>query len=266
MFSWEKSGDRVAIVQMNAELRHAQLELLSAQCVTDRLRLRFTTEDIALHGQRDVLRKALSSARALHDYYNLIARNVPDAERLESQGEPVVTEERVASHADRLSRYLHEQREMYLHSSRPLSEELRQAMSPFFSAPLLEKVRIVTLDGARISTPALFAEIRALGFTNLPDLTHMRSVTFEDVIVFQEAISLRQLFHGLVHVAQFEILGLRRYTELFIRAFIRTRSYVTVPLETHALILESKYMADPTSPFSVEEKIRLWANERRYEH
>ncbi len=31
MFSWDKTGDRVAIVQMNAELRHAQLEILSAQ-------------------------------------------------------------------------------------------------------------------------------------------------------------------------------------------------------------------------------------------
>ena len=30
---------------MNAELRHAELELLSAQCATDRLRLRYSAED-----------------------------------------------------------------------------------------------------------------------------------------------------------------------------------------------------------------------------
>jgi transposase len=37
MRCWNDSEDRVAIVQMNAELRHAQLELLSAQCAPDRI-------------------------------------------------------------------------------------------------------------------------------------------------------------------------------------------------------------------------------------
>ena len=82
MFSWDKDGDRVAIIKMNAELRSAQLEILSAQCATDRLRLRFSARDIARHGHRDVLRKALSSAHALHRYYSDIARQVPDPESL----------------------------------------------------------------------------------------------------------------------------------------------------------------------------------------
>ena len=86
MFSWDKDGDRVAIIQMNAELRSAQLEILSAQCATDRLRLRFSTADIARHAQRDVLRKALSSATALHRYYSDIARQVPDPESLAGTG------------------------------------------------------------------------------------------------------------------------------------------------------------------------------------
>jgi hypothetical protein len=54
MYSWNKMEDRVAIVQMNAALRHAQLELLSAHCVTHQLRQRFSVEDLARYGQRDV--------------------------------------------------------------------------------------------------------------------------------------------------------------------------------------------------------------------
>ena len=42
MFSWDNPEDRVAVVQMNAELRHARLELLSAECATHQLRLRFS--------------------------------------------------------------------------------------------------------------------------------------------------------------------------------------------------------------------------------
>ena len=86
MFSWDKTGDRIAIVQMNAELRTAQLELLSAQCATDRLRLRFSIKDIARHAQRDVLQKALSSATALQRYYKEVVSEVKDSDSLVESG------------------------------------------------------------------------------------------------------------------------------------------------------------------------------------
>jgi hypothetical protein len=65
MRCWNDSEDRVAIVQMNADLRHAQLELLSAQCATDRIRLRFSIEDIAHYGQPDILRKAINTTNII---------------------------------------------------------------------------------------------------------------------------------------------------------------------------------------------------------
>ena len=65
MYSWNDPDDRVAIVQMNADLRHAQLDLLSAQCATDRLRLRFSVENLARYGEKDVLRKTIGAAVAL---------------------------------------------------------------------------------------------------------------------------------------------------------------------------------------------------------
>ena len=44
-------------------------------------------------------------------------------------------------------------------------------------------------------------------------------------------MSERALFHGLVHAVQFEVLGLERYAELFVRGFFRTRLHIMVPLE-----------------------------------
>ena len=79
MFSGNKDDERAAIVQMNTELLNAQLELLSAQVATDRLRLRFSAEDLARYGQPDVLRKAAASAATLHDYYNGIASQLSDS-------------------------------------------------------------------------------------------------------------------------------------------------------------------------------------------
>ena len=83
-------------------------------------------------------------------------------------------------------------------------------------------------------------------------------------MVFHGEIAARTLFHALVHAVQFEVLGLERYTELFVRGFLRTRSHISVPLEARAFTLESKFAGDPAQTFSVEEKVRLWINQGRY--
>src|SRR5215813_2773924 len=152
MFSWEKTGDRVAIVQMNAELRHAQLELLSAQCATDRLRLRFSTEDIAHFAQRDVLRKALTSANALSEYYNRIVQQMPDPGSMEySTSSP--SENRIREMIARVALYLQEQRDHFREIGKPLNAEHRDTVAPFFSSAILNDIRVVVLDGHRLPNP-----------------------------------------------------------------------------------------------------------------
>jgi hypothetical protein len=77
MYSWDNPDDRLAIIQMNAELRHAELELLSAHSATHQLRLRFTMEDLARFGERDVLRKSREAADAICEYYASIEKKIP---------------------------------------------------------------------------------------------------------------------------------------------------------------------------------------------
>src|SRR5690348_10465207 len=109
MLSWEDAEDRVAIVQMNAELRHVQLDLLAAQCATDRLRLRFSIENLARYGEKDVLRKAVSTAVALHEYYVSIKDQIPpdDASLSPSQ---------VLEAVEQLTSYLRSQRQAHYSS------------------------------------------------------------------------------------------------------------------------------------------------------
>jgi len=264
MFSSDEVGDRAAIVQMNAELHHAQLEMLSAQCATDRLRLRYSAEEIARHAQRDVLRKALSSARALYEYYNSIARQVPDPDAIEKPGASLLSEAKVEAAIARMADFLRAHREQFRPQGVPLQREHKQAMEPFFSASLLGQVRTVGSKGQSVPNPPFYVEAQALGIKNLPDLTHMPSLTFEDVLVFQSEITASTLFHALVHAVQFEVLGLERYSARFVQGFLRTRSLVSVPLETHVIQLEAKFTENPGETFSVEEKVRLWTNQGRY--
>jgi hypothetical protein len=86
----DENAPHLMIVQLNADLRSAQLDLLSAQCATDRLRLRFSPEHLARHGDRDLLRKAFSSATALHDFYRSIEKAIQafDAKAAENDVAP----------------------------------------------------------------------------------------------------------------------------------------------------------------------------------
>jgi hypothetical protein len=263
MYSWENPDDRISIAQMNSELQHAQLELLSAHCATHQLRLRFSADDLARFGQRDILRKSVQSAAALSEYYSSIEKKIPAVEAA-SESATRLTETQILDAVQRVSAYFREERRHYLASAVPLSNHRKALMWPYFSAALLDRVRIVELQGALVPNPPFFAEARALGFTNLPEFSHMNSLTFVDVVVFNQEVSERSLFHSLVHAVQFELLGLERYTDLFVRSFVNTRLHFSVPLEAHAFALESRFAGTPVNRFSVEDQVRLWIEQSRY--
>jgi|HubBroStandDraft_6_1064221.scaffolds.fasta_scaffold633556_1 hypothetical protein len=262
--SWgNDSEDRVAIVQMNAELRHAQLELLSAQCATDRVRLRFSIEQIARHAHADTLRKVLGTVTSLHQYYSSIEKQRANAS-IPSDEPGAPSDEFIRETNTRVASYFEHQRNHYFAQAKPLPRAYRLTMERFFSHRLLAAIRTVELAGKRIPNPPFYAEAKVLGLGNLPEMTHLPSLTFVDVLVFNERITERTLFHALVHAVQFQVLGLERYTEIFVRAFLRRRAHYNVPLEAQAIALEAKFASQSEGSFNVEEQIWLWLNQGRY--
>lgn len=136
-------------------------------------------------------------------------------------------------------------------------------MAPYFSQATLDQVRVIELRGARVAVPEFFTQARALGFEP-PEISHMDSLTFLDVIVFNQDLSERALFHALVHTVQIQTLGLRRYAELWVRSFIKSRMHFTVPLEVHAFSLASKFLHPAAESFSVEDQVLRWIDDNRY--
>ncbi|HWF91061.1 MAG TPA: hypothetical protein VN684_02200 [Terriglobales bacterium] len=265
MLSWNKSADRPVIVQMNAKLQDAQVELLSAHCATERIRLRFSTEDIAQHGRRDVLRKAFGAATALHDFYSSIEEQINQLETQQTPRKFEFGEQHILTGIESAIAYIREQRERYWPESLSLSEQHKRLLRPFFSDSILSRVKVVELKGRRVPMPSIFEDAKAQGFVNLPEPPHMTSLTFEDVLVFNDTITERSLFHALVLAVQFQVLGLQRFVEIFVRSFLKTHSYFNVTLKSHAFALESRFAANPTRSFPVEEYVHLWATQRRYE-
>lgn len=68
----DDAGKRSDIARLISEVRAANLELLSAQSAADRLRVRYTVQDIAALGERRTLERAIASARALNRFFSEI--------------------------------------------------------------------------------------------------------------------------------------------------------------------------------------------------
>ena len=174
-----------------------------------------------------------------------------------------LTESRIAEMIAEIAAYLRRERSLYVRSSDPLSPTWKTALEPYFLKTLLDNVKTVTLEGARIPPPPFYSEAVAMSSGRFPDFVHLASVTYIDVIVFNDAISPRALFHGLVHAQQMAFLELDNYVNLYLRGFLKTRSWINIPLEVQAFQLEARFSASPPEIFSVEEEVRLWAAEGR---
>ena len=261
MCSYQNPDNRISILQMNSELEQAHLELLGAHCAVHQLRLHYSSDDVARFGRRDVLRKSAEAAAALHDFYAAVEKKIPQTEQ--SPPAPQPSSEQIAKAIDWIAGYLREQREHYSPVATPLTNECKARMWPYFSAALLDRIRIVELRGARVRVPEFFAQVRALGFEP-PEITHMDSVTFLDVVAFNQRLSERALFHALVHAVQIDVLGLQRYAELWVHGFVKTKTHFTVPLEVHAFSLSSKFLRPMMERFSVEDEVLRWVTDGRY--
>jgi len=63
---------QIDTARLNAELASAKVELLSAQCSVDRIRLQYSPQDIAASADRQSLKRAIASAEALHRFFSQI--------------------------------------------------------------------------------------------------------------------------------------------------------------------------------------------------
>ena len=260
MYLHQEPEDRLSVLQLNSDLEHAQLELLSARCAVHQLRLQYSSDDLARFGARDILRKSAQAASVLHEFYAAIENKI-SATNIAAPIQPSL--EQITQAVNWISTYLQEERDYYAPVAIPLSALSRIRMHQYFAPSLLERIRVIELQGAHVRVPDFFAKVRALGFEP-PEITHMDSVTFVDVVAFNQNLSDRALFHGLVHAVQIDILGLERYAELWVKGFLKTRTHFTVPLEVHAFTLTSKFMQANTDSFCVEDHVVRWFVDDRY--
>jgi hypothetical protein len=68
----QSGSKQLDAARLKADFAAACIELLSAQCAMDRVRLQYSPRDVVALAERSAVKKALASAEALHRFYSQI--------------------------------------------------------------------------------------------------------------------------------------------------------------------------------------------------
>jgi hypothetical protein len=175
-----------------------------------------------------------------------------------------ITEEQIAEIICEVIDNARQREEDYLARAAFLTSAQKEAVRAFFPQRLLDGVRVLELKKERVPNPAFQERAQKRGYRLMLDFQHMADITHPRLIILQQKPTSRLLFHALVHVVQYDILGLERYLELYVRAFVSNESYTSVPLEVQAFQLDQRFTENPDRVFSVEDEVRSWAEAGKY--
>jgi hypothetical protein len=162
--------------------------------------------------------------------------------------------------------WMQQQRDKYHPLSDPLSESVKQQLRPFFSAEILDRLKIkhVAATGETIPYPPFYERVRAGGSRVVPDAAHMTAMPFVDVALFNREPTLRTIFHTLVHVTQFTFVGLEKVMKGYFQTLNESGLWMVVPYEEQAYKLDARFTKDPADVFSVEAEVREWLRNGKF--
>jgi hypothetical protein len=179
---------------------------------------------------------------------------------------PKLEDEQVEWFIQQVAAYIGGQRQTYRDRAVPLDTTQLAIMRPFFPASALNSARVVTLAAERVGNPPFYGELAKIGFKagSLPNFADMAAITYLDTVVFNEPFTDRVLFHELVHVVQYEKLGLAKFAAKYVNGFLSGGSYEANPLEMNAYELEGRFATEQTKALSVAAEVQSWIDRGRF--
>tara|TARA_Y100000780_G_scaffold204336_1_gene198681 strand:- start:4 stop:495 length:492 start_codon:yes stop_codon:yes gene_type:complete len=142
----------------------------------------------------------------------------------------------------------------------PLPDTTLAALSGFFEKGTLDRTRIRHVPS--IENPPFYQEFEEAGEAFPLDFTVWAAITFGDVILVNgEQVpgppSHSVVFHEMVHVVQYDELGIHEFARRYVTPFVQSRfNYMSIPLESVAFDLQGRFEERSRNPFSAEEEIR----------
>jgi len=151
------------------------------------------------------------------------------------------------------------ERDFHRPRGRSLFANERDSFARFFNSAQLDKVRITNVP--MIIDPLFYLNLPIELRQGLIKFSNMAGITFGDTILISQSKSQgmqfdKLLFHELVHVVQYEILGIAEFIREYVHGWNdNEHDYWKIPLEKNARDLEEKFVLFPSAPFSVTDEV-----------
>jgi hypothetical protein len=136
---------------------------------------------------------------------------------------------------------------------------VRHRLEAFFEPGVLEQARFCSVP--IIENPPFLGAAAALGIPQTIDFTATSGITFVDTVAVSEAQPAEEplalIFHELVHVVQYDILGVDEFMRQYVLGFAAAGfSYDGLPLERMAYDLQGRFAVQPPGmAFSVSREV-----------
>ena len=161
------------------------------------------------------------------------------------------SEELLRSLVENRRAWVQAQRDHHRRSARKLTLSEKVALSPFFENRTLDIARVKRVP--LIENPGFYVD----DFTNSHGITFMDTILVSDRYCLSTEPLVPLLFHELVHVFQYALLGRDAFVERYVLGWAENgQDHFRIPMETHAYALQARYEANPLQGFSVEAEVR----------
>jgi hypothetical protein len=92
------------------------------------------------------------------------------------------------------------------------------------------------------------------------DFDRNDGITFQDTVLISQARTIPDpaalLFHELVHVVQYDVLGVDEFVRQYVRGYAAADfDYFAIPLERAAFECQQRFEAAPHAVFSVRDEV-----------
>lgn len=153
--------------------------------------------------------------------------------------------------------WVRQQRDLYRRAAAPLPDFMNPLAPAHFDPALLDSVRWLRLPV--LPNPGTLTATAAHWGIAL-DFSIMDGITFDDTVLVTRAAAARPdlpalLFHELVHVVQYHVLGVASFVTQYVDGLLKGREYHAVPLEMAAYTAQLRYVVNPGLHFSVEDYV-----------
>ena len=164
----------------------------------------------------------------------------------------------VAALAPEAEAWIVAQRELHRPRAGDLPASVVDVVSSYFVEATILRARYLVVDA--LTNPPFYKELRrAAPMMPLIDFATMAGITFDDTVLISRrndgAELSTLLFHELIHVVQYSMLGIPNFAHRYVRGWARGgMQYANIALERDAYELQGRFERGG-QPFSVEEAV-----------